>query len=115
MLRKAVTSLGIFLFLGGNENTVKQNITIRLNTEKHSEKFKTKVKYYSVLFHKFYDTEDLEEVYRILFIAFDYVLKILLRGIHANDLVRVVLENSELDYPIQIPFTRRSRLSAEIF
>lgn len=83
-------------------------------SERKIEKFNTSANYYKIYVD---DTEvrDLPNILKYLKTLFQSIIDRMTTEIHSNDLVRLSIDNPELDYPIVFPFMRRSSLTIERF
>lgn len=81
-------------------------------SEKKIEKFKATAIYYKVAV-KDIELRDLPNILKSLKILFQSILDRITVDIPSNDLVRVSMDNPELDYPIVLPFMRRSALTVD--
>ena len=86
--------------------------TIDKVSEKKIEKFKTTANYYKITV-KDLAVKDLPTILKSLKILFQSILDSITVHIPSTDLVRISMDNPELDYPIVLPFMRRSSLTVE--
>ena len=80
--------------------------------ETHMEKFKTKATYYKVSFRNL-EIENMSEILKTLRILFQSIIDNLTLSMEPSDLVRLSIDNQELDFPISLPFMRRSALTVD--
>ena len=80
--------------------------------ERKIEKFKTSAMYYTIYFNDLEETE-LANILKALKRIFHSILQNITEDIAAGDIVRVSLENPQLDFPIVLPFMRRSALTVD--
>lgn len=85
---------------------------IRKVSERKIEKFKTSATYYNISV-KDIEFRDLSNILKSLKILFQSIIDKVAEDIPSNDLVRVSMDNPELDFPIVLPFMRRSALTVE--
>ena len=100
----------------------KQRLTRRDNPEEfydiqkvketNMEKFKTKATYFKVSF-KNLEIEDMSEILKTLHTLFQSIINNLTMSMEPSDLVRLSIDNQELDFPISLPFMRRSALTVD--
>ena len=86
--------------------------TIDKVSERNIEKFRTKATYYKIKI-KDLEIRDLPNILKTIKVIFDSIIQRLAEHIPSTDLVRVTLDNPELDYPIVLPFMRRSLLTVD--
>ncbi|XP_033127980.1 putative transcription factor Ovo-like 1 [Anneissia japonica] len=84
-------------------------------TEVDMKKFKTKAIQYTVKFNDDLDIHDSTTVLITLHKVFQSLINTLTDGAHPDDLIRMVVECPELDYPIQLPLMKKRHLTAELF
>ena len=82
---------------------------------KRSAKFKTVINTFKLRFNSDFYSDNIASIYRLWHAAIEHLLNTVMRNIQGRDLIQLVLHNSDLDYPIQIPFTRRDNITAEAF
>lgn len=87
-------------------------------SEKKIEKFNTSASYYKISFNDL-EVTGLGEILKTLKIIFQSIIDRATQEISSSDLVRVSVDNPELDFPIVLPFMKRSaftvnRLLSEI-
>ena len=80
--------------------------------EKKIEKFKTSATYYKIYFSDLEETE-LVNILEKLKRMFQSILQNITEDIAAGDLVRVSMDNPQLDFPIVLPFMKRSALTVD--
>ena len=100
----------------------KQRLTRRDNPEEfydiqkvkdtNMEKIKTKATYFKVSF-KNLEIEDMSEILKTLRTLFQSIIDNLTMSMEPSDLVRLSIDNQELDFPISLPFMRRSALTVD--
>ena len=83
--------------------------------EIHMKKFNTKGLEYSVTFKDNLDIYNHAAVLDTLLRVFDSLFGTLTEGAGPKNLVRVVVMSPEFDYPIQLPFIAKDKLTAERF
>ncbi|XP_033127997.1 uncharacterized protein LOC117125577 isoform X2 [Anneissia japonica] len=84
-------------------------------TEVSMKKFKTKGIQYSVKFNDDLDIRDSTTILSTLHKVFQSLIDTLTEGAHPDDLIRMVVECPELDYPIQLPLVKKRHLTADLF
>ncbi|XP_060588537.1 uncharacterized protein LOC132743952 [Ruditapes philippinarum] len=80
--------------------------------ERRIEKFNTTASYYKIKI-KDLEVRDLQNILKTLKVIFQSILSTITENIPANDLVRVSMDNPELDYPIVLRFMPRSALTVD--
>jgi len=86
--------------------------TIRDISEKHIEKFKNTATYYKIDIQDL-EVRDLPIILKTLKAIFQSILDRVTANIPSTDLVRVTMDNPQLDFPILLPFMRRSELTVD--
>jgi len=80
--------------------------------ERRIEKFNTTASYYEIKM-KDLEVRDLPNILKTLKVIFQSIVTRITENIAATDLVRLVMDNSELDFPIVLPFMPRSSLTVD--
>ena len=80
--------------------------------EKKIEKFKSSATYYKIYFNDLQE-KDLVNILKILKQMFHSIIQNITEDIAAGDLIRVVLDNPQLDFPIVLPFMKKSQLTVD--
>lgn len=80
--------------------------------ETNIEKFKTKATYYKITLHDL-EVLNMEDIFKTLKKLFTSIIENITRSIASSDLVRVSIDNPELDFPITLPFMKRSALTVD--
>ena len=80
--------------------------------ETNMEKFKTKATYYKITLRELEvkNVEDVLKTFKILFIS---IVENITSTIAASDLVRLSIDNPELDFPITLSFMKMSALTVD--
>ena len=97
---------------------ITDTLYIRSKSETLSKKFNTKIRSYAIkvkddIFEKHLFT--IPEIYDILRQIFTEILENTIpEEVHDHDYLRVILQASSLDYPIQIPFTLYKNLNVDL-
>lgn len=81
-------------------------------SERKLEKFRTTASYYKIYVDDV-EERDLPNILKYLKTLFQETLNRMASDIPSTDLVRLSMDNPELDYPIVLPFMRRSDLTVE--
>ena len=84
--------------------------TIKTVSERKIEKFKTTATYYKISVNDIEERE-LSNILKILRKLFQSILDNVTQHIPSTDLVRLSIDNSQLDFPIILPFMRRTDLT----
>lgn len=85
---------------------------INLVRESTIEKFNTTAAYYKVTF-KDMNIQDLSNILKALKLLFHSIIDKISSSVGSSDLVRVSIDNPELDFPITLPFMKRSALTVD--
>ena len=94
------------------KDEVTEHYTIRKINESRSKKFNAKKITYKVNFKELHVT-GLQEILLALKDIFGSLIKKLTKDANASDIIRMAIQNPELDYPIIIPFMHRDQLTVE--
>ena len=86
--------------------------TLERVSERKIEKFKTKAVYYKIGI-KDVEVRDLPNILKTLKTLFNSIIERIAENIPSNDLVRVTIDNPQLDFPIVLPFMRRSEFTVD--
>ena len=89
--------------------------TIRRLSYRKSATFNTNVTTYELKFTHNMHSDHLPDIYKHIYDAIEMLLHYVLSQAGSRDLIRIVLHNQDLDYPIQIPFMKKENVSAELF
>lgn len=81
-------------------------------SERKIEKFNTSASYYKISVNDL-DIRGLPEILKALKKLFQSIIDTIAKGLPSNDLVRISMDNPELDYPIVLPFIRRHELTVD--
>ncbi|MCW4344201.1 MAG: hypothetical protein N0E48_12745 [Candidatus Thiodiazotropha endolucinida] len=81
-------------------------------SERKIEKFNTTASYYKISV-KDLEVKGVPEILKSLKQLFQSILDHIARDIAPQDLIRISMDNPELDYPIVLPFMRRSLLTVD--
>ena len=81
-------------------------------SERKIEKFKTTASYYKITVNDL-KVRGLQEILKALKKLFQSIINNITADIPPNDLIRMSMDNPELDYPIVMPFMRRSALTVD--
>ena len=96
-----------------NEEQEQDYYQIKPLREHHSQKFNMMAKSYGVRFNNVLDNVDLLESRNRTYGIFDHLIKDVTKGMNPNDQVRFVLNSSQLQTPIAIPFCSLEELTTE--
>ena len=86
--------------------------TLERVSERKIEKFKTKAVYYKIGI-KDVEVRDLPNILKTLKTLFNSIIERIAENIPSNDLVRVTIDNPQLDFPIVLHFMRRSEFTVD--
>ena len=81
-------------------------------SERKIEKFNTTASYYNISV-KDMEVRGLAEILKVLKQLFASIIDHIAGDIPSNDLIRITMDNPELDYPITLPFMSRSTLTVD--
>ena len=81
-------------------------------SERKIEKFNTTASYYKISVNDI-EVQGIPEILKTLKKLFQSIINRIASDIPPNDLIRLTMDNPELDYPIVMPFMRRSALSVD--
>ena len=81
-------------------------------SERKIEKFKTTASYYKITVNDL-EVRGLQEILKALKKLFQSIINNITADIPPNDLIRMSMDNPELDYPIVMPCMRRSALTVD--
>ena len=81
-------------------------------SERKIEKFKTTASYYKITVNDL-EVRGLQEILKALKKLFQSIINNITADIPPNDQIRMSMDNPELDYPIVMPFMRRSVLTVD--
>ena len=81
-------------------------------SERKIEKFNTTASYYKISVNDI-EVQGIPEILKTLKKLFQSIINRIASDIPPNDLIRLTMDNPELDYPIVMPFMRRSTLSVD--
>lgn len=81
-------------------------------SERKIEKFNTTASYYKISVNDF-EVRGLPDILKTLKKIFESIIDHFASEIPSGDLIRISMDNPELDYPIVLPFMRRSALTAD--
>lgn len=84
--------------------------TIQKVSDRKIEKFKTTATYYKISVNDI-EEKELSNILKILRKLLHSILKNVTEHISSSDLVRMSIDNPQLDFPIVLPFMRRSELT----
>ena len=84
--------------------------TIKKVSDRKIEKFKTTATYYKILVKDF-EIREIPNILKVLKRLFHSILENITQDIPSTDLVRVTMDNPQLDFPIVLPFMRRPELT----
>lgn len=86
---------------------------IRKVGEKRIEKFNTSATYYRIYISDVNEIRDLPAIMEYLTTMFQEIINKMTNDIASNDLVRLSIDNPELDFSIVLPFMRRSDMTVD--
>ena len=86
--------------------------TLRKVAESYSKKFQLGSTVYNFSLVKKIKESTLARISQVLFDVFTSLIAELTANFRSNDMVRIILDNDLLDYPIHIPFSEVSEISA---
>ena len=81
-------------------------------SERNIEKFKTTASYYKITVNDL-EIRGIPEILKALKKIFQSVINTIAGDVPSNDLVRISMDNPELDYPIVMSFMRRTNLTVD--
>ena len=84
-------------------------------SEKYNKKYKTKVRYYSVVFQPVENNVPLIDMFLWINGMFEDMIDEILVGAKDNDMVRLAFNAPQLDKLMSLPFIRRDQLKNEAF
>ena len=82
--------------------------------EKKMPKFSTTNTTYKVTTNNL-EIKEIKQIYKVLKILFQSIIADITTFSEDNDLIRMAIQSPDLDFPIQLPFMKKSQLSAEHF
>lgn len=87
---------------------------INLVKETNMAKFKTKASCYKITF-KDLEIANMQDILKALKRLFQSIIENITRTIDSSDLVRISIDNPELDFPVTLPFMKRSALTLIVY
>jgi hypothetical protein len=94
------------------KNNAAEFYSIEKINEKRIEKFNTTASYYNIKI-KDLEVKDLPKILKTLKVIFESIVTTITENIPPNDLVRISMDNPELDFPIVLRFMLRSSLTVD--
>lgn len=96
----------------GNTDDPEDFYNIQKVKETGIEKFRTKASYYKITLRDL-EVQNIKDILKTLKMLFSSIIQNITQSIASSDLVRVSIDNPELDFPITLPFMKRSALTVD--